>query len=227
MKSNIYLMLEKFFDRDIIDIATELNYSDDNILILKADDSSLQDKYPETYKNLISCTHNRDNRSPIMYAQDLICSWIFEDYLLSELEKCGLKIELSGNDKERKILNSRKVSANSDYMVTINNKKAFIELANDYKGYWKRKKICDLRDDKFKHIQDMSADTDFSLLLGIDFFNNMFFVIDVKNPNVKITYSEYHFAYHKPAYSIDLSDVTYYNFDFLEIAKVIKTIMEK
>jgi len=227
MKSNVYLMLESFFDRNMIDIAKELNYSTDNILILQSDENRLQNEFPETYKNLMSCTHNRDSRLPIAYAQDLICSWIFEDYLLENLKENGLDIRLSGNDKLRKILNVRKVSSNSDYLVTIGRKNIFIELANDYKGYWKKNKVCDLRDDKFKHIQKMSSEADFSLLLGIDFSNRKFFILDVLDSNTKITYRDYHWAYHKPVYSLDLNCVNYYDFDFLKIVEIIKEITDK
>lgn len=125
-------MLEVFFNNSIINTAQKLNYTEDNILILNNDEESLKIKYPEIYNNLLSCTHNRDYRSPLQYAQDLVCSWIYEDFLLKELNKTGLTIELSGEDKNRKILKSAKVSSNSDYLVKYNNKTAFIELANDY-----------------------------------------------------------------------------------------------
>lgn len=226
MKSNIYIMLEKFFNRNIIDIAKELNYDEDNILILESNENELKLKYKETYDNLKSCVHNRDDRTLIAYAQDLVCSWIFEDYLLVKLKECGLNIELSGTDKKRKLLNSKKIGSTSDYIVTYDNKKAFIELANDYKGYWNKNKVCDLRDDKFLHIKNMSSNAEYSFLLGIDFLNSKFFIMDLLKSNENISYKEYHWAYHKPVYSIDLSNIKYYDFSFSNIASKITSFIE-
>lgn len=224
MKSHIYEMLEAFFDDTMINIAKKFNYSEDNIIILESDEKKLKDYYPETYNNLKSCSHNRDARSMMEYAQDIICSWIFEDYLLLNLKLNGFEIELSGADRNRKLLKSNKVSAASDYIIKYNNKKGYIELANDYKGYWKKYKKCDLRDEKFVHIRNMLNNNDFSYLLGIDFVNKEFFIIDISDENLDYKYSEFHWAYRKPAYTISLKDVQYYNFDF---NKIIKIIIEK
>ena len=218
MKSNVYMMLEDFFNEPIIDIAKKMNYREDNILILEGDEFKLRELFPETYNNLISCTHHRDYRTPMQYAQDLVCSWIFEDYLMYNLNKCEINIELSGKDKNRQLLRSARVSASSDYIVSYKNQRAFIELANDYKGYWKRKRVCDLRDDKYNHIKRSSENVDFALLLGIDFQNGEFFIIDLEEDRNEITYSDYHRAYHKPAYSIQLKNVEFEKFTFENIA---------
>ncbi len=218
-------MLEKFFDKDVISVAKQMGYDEDNILILENKEEELKQRYPEIYNNLISCRHNRDFRTPMQYAQDLVCSWLYEDYLLSELTKKGLNIKLSGEDRNRKILKSAKVSSNSDYMVELNNKKAFIELANDYTGYWKNKQQCDLRDDKFLHIKNGTENADYSFLLGVDFKNVEFFLIDV-NKSDNITYSKYHYAYHKPVYSINLTNTVFQKFTVDNIYSAIKDALE-
>ena len=225
MKSNIYMMLENFFNDEITNIAKNLNYDEDNIIILKGDENELYEKYPETYLNLQSCSHNRDSRSMIEYAQDIVCSWIFEDYLLYNLKLNGIDIELSGGDKNRKILKTNKVSASSDYFIKYNNKKGYVELANDYTGYWKKSKKCDLRDDKYCHLKNMAQNNDFSFLLGIDFPNMQFFIINFNDDNLKINYSKFHWAYKKPVYTIDLKEIKYYNFNFNNIVnEIIKLI---
>lgn len=208
MKSNIYTMLENFFEEPIITIAKNFNYSEDNILILENKEKELEKLYPDTYSNLLSCKHNRDNRTLMQYAQDLVCSWIFEDYLMSELKNKGLKITLSGEDRNRKILKSSKVSSNSDYLVSVKDKLIYIELANDYTGYWQNENQCDLRDDKFLHIQKGVEGANYSFLLGIDFKNVCYFLVDVNNDENNITYIPYHYAYHKPAYSINLKNIS-------------------
>ena len=222
MKSNVYTMLEYFFNDTIVNTAKKMNYTQENILILENDENELRKTYPETYENLLSCVHNRDYRTPMQYAQDLVCSWLFEDYLMEELSNKGLKISLSGEDRNRKILKSAKVSSNSDYLVEVNGRTAFIELANDYTGYWNTKKQCDLRDDKFLHIKEGINKADYSLLMGVDFKNQSFFLIDVNNEKNNIIYTNFHYAYHKPAYSIKLHNIEFKKFTIDNICKYIK-----
>jgi len=65
----------EFFGSPLDIVAKEFNYDEDNILILRGDIAALHSKYPETYRNLESCTHHRDNRTALQYAQDLVASW--------------------------------------------------------------------------------------------------------------------------------------------------------
>lgn len=225
MKSNVYVMLEKFFDDTMINIAKKMGYSEENILILENNVDRLKLDYQDVYDNLKSCKHNRDNRSEIEYAQDLICSWIFEDYLIYNLKLSGLDAELSGADHERKILNSSSVSSKSDMVVKGNDKKIYIELVNDYRGYWSKYNKVDLRDDKYLHIKKLSSGNDKSFLLGIDFCNQKFFLFDVNN-NQDVKYEEFHSTYKKPAYSISLKNTVYNDFSFEKICSIIKKYIE-
>ena len=222
MKSNVYMMLEEFFDDTMINIAKKMGYSEDNILILEDNIDKLKTDYSDVYDNLKSCKHNRDSRTEIEYAQDLICSWIFEDYLILNLKLYGLEVKLCGTDHERKILQSSLVSSKSDMFVKgSNNNKIYIELVNDYRGYWLKYSKIDLRDDKYLHIKSLSKGVDKSFLLGVDFYNKKFFLFDVnKNQNVK--YEAFHYAYKKPVYTISLKNIVYYDFSFEKICNEIK-----
>lgn len=225
MKSNIYTMLEKFFDDTMINIAKKMGYSEDNILILENNVDKLKEDYRDTYDNLKSCRHNRDSRTEIEYAQDLICSWIFEDYLIYNLKLNGIDANLSGADFERKILQSSSVSSKSDLVVNGIDKKVYIELVNDYRGYWLKNNKVDLRDDKYLHIKNLSSGNNKSFLLGVDFCNKKFFLFDINNNN-DVKYESFHYAYKKPAYSISLKNTTYYDFSFEKICEQIKNILE-
>ena len=68
---------------DLIPIAVSLHYPDSSICVLKGDINVLKRDFPQTYSNLTSCNHNKDNRTFIEYGQDLVASWIYEDYLSS------------------------------------------------------------------------------------------------------------------------------------------------
>ena len=59
-----YNGLETFFGKPLSDKAEELGYSLENILILKGKLEKLKTDYPETYKKLFTCNHNRDRRTP-------------------------------------------------------------------------------------------------------------------------------------------------------------------
>ena len=225
MKSNIYVMLEKFFDDTMINIAKKMGYSEDNILILENNVEQLKKDYSDVYDNLKSCRHNRDSRSEIEYAQDLICSWIFEDYLVFNLKLNGLDAELSGSDSGRKILQSSSVSSKSDIVINGNNNKMYIELVNDYRGYWSKYNKVDLRDDKYLHIKNLSSGNNKSFLLGIDFCNKKFFLFDINN-NQDVKYESFHYAYKKPAYSINLKNTKYYDFSFEKICLEIRKNLE-
>ena len=78
--------LSNFFGASLEDMAKRLNYNPANILILQNKEKELRLKFPETYTNLVSCKHNRDRRTVMQYAQDIIASWIIEDYILNEFK---------------------------------------------------------------------------------------------------------------------------------------------
>lgn len=226
LKSNIFQKFIEYFDKSPIEVAKELCYNNDNIFLLELDINDinkLASKNPELYSILRSCGHHRDSRTLIEYAQDLICSWLIEDYIISELKNNNLAIELSGEDRERKILKSRKISTNSDYFISFNGKKAYIELANDFTGFWHRTGKYDLRDSKFNHLKEMAKLADKSLILGIDFKNHLFFLIDVCSPEIEVKSIPYHFIYRKPAFSISIPKTILKKYSTPSIIEAIKT----
>lgn len=233
-KSNCYQKLEAFFQKKLsagprsldsngnpkdkmIVMAEYLHYIPENIAILQADvddPTPIINAYPDTYRNMESCKENRDKRSPLQYGQDLVASWVFEDYLLTFLQKNGIQVTLNGTDRVRRILPHGKVSAVSDYLLTYNNRKAFIELANDYTGYWARNNRCDLRDDKWKHICSLAKPEYPSWLLGVDFVNHKFFLKNSAD-NQDVTYIPSHEPFGgKAASSIALSNDELIDFTF-------------
>ena len=133
---------------DLVPIAESLNYPESSISVLRGDMQELQEKHPQTYNNLMSCRHNRDTRTPLEYGQDLVASWLFEDYLMKKLSEVGLAIAGAGADKNREILPNVKVSASSDCEVSYQGKTRGLEVMNDYTGWWKKTHHIDLRDQK-------------------------------------------------------------------------------
>ena len=206
---------------DIIRKATELNYSEENLLILAGDEQALKDNHPETYANLLSCGHNKDGRSYMEYAQDLVASWVFEDDVMTQLALKGLQITGAGADKERKILANKQVSAGSDCLVSWQGRNVLLELMSDYTGYWTKYGQMDLRDDKYNKLVRSN-----SLFLGISTKDQKFIFLDFST-NVPATYIPSHRPYgYKPAYQVKVNRNFLLSFNIERLVKLIKTAIE-
>lgn len=192
-----YSEYSKLFKDGISTAAKEMGYSQSNICILEGTIEELQSNFPEVYSNLISCNYNKDSRTPLEYGRDLVASWIFEDVLIAKLRDAGLNISLAGADQKREILRTAKVSANSDCEIEINGKYRAMEIMCDYKGWWSKKGVCDLRDFKYNELVNTK-----SLFLGVSTFDIKCFVMDFSTPQNAV-YRPMHLPYGgKPAYSI-------------------------
>ena len=153
-----YAGLSSFFNGSngsLRDYAIRYGYDDSNIIILEGNEASLRENHLQIYNNLLSCRHHSDNRTPIQYGQDLVASWVFEDYFLNELKDTGLNISLSGADRNRAILPNRRTSTSSDYIITMaSGCQIQMELVNDYTGFWARTGKLHLRDNKYPRLRD-------------------------------------------------------------------------
>ncbi|MBR5504343.1 MAG: topoisomerase DNA-binding C4 zinc finger domain-containing protein [Methanobrevibacter sp.] len=151
--------------------------------------------------------HRRDKRTSLEYACDLIVGWLIEDCTVEILNKLGYNTSLNSADKHRKIL--LKPTADSDLKVYIDGKEVLIEQVNDFTGYWKKTLHVPLRDNKYNNLKDEN-----SLLFGIDYVNELFFILNV--PETEANYIPYHKPFSKPAYAILITDDDFYNLDKLE-----------
>lgn len=192
---------QSFFKYPLVEVARRLGYDQDNLLILQGDIDTLSNMYPETYRNILSCQHHRDNRTPLAYAQDLVASWLVEDSFLEVLNSNGLYAELDGADQNRKILATAKTSASSDFIVSYNGNSRKLELMNDYTGYWARTGLLDLRDSKY---QRLSAEQ--SLFLAVSTTTKDFALFDFSE-EIRAHYIPSHRPYGgKPAYELSITN---------------------
>lgn len=218
---DIYNLLPQFIGDKILNVALRLNYSEPNILILKGDESSLRERYPDVYKNLLSCNHHKDSRTFLEYGQNLVASWIFEDYLIETLSNNGINVIHAGADKKREILPGIKVSSSSDSSVTYGGKTRLLEIMTDYTGYWNRTLKIDLRDCKYEKMRDSE-----SLFLGISIKDRKYVLIDFKE-KIEATYISCHYAYKKPAYQISISPQMLKPYDPGAVAGEIQGLLNK
>ena len=205
---------------DLVAVAKSLSYPESSICVLGGNEDELKNKFPIVHRNLLSCEHNRDNRTPIEYGQDLVSSWLFEDYLINSLIKNGLDIRKSGTDKKREILSKMSISSSSDCKIHGKGRTTGVEIINDYGGYWNRNRKIDLRDDKYRKISSTST-----ILLCISNNDNKYMVID-NISKLPVNRIASHAPYGgKPAYSVDISGLEMKDINFKNIAEELNEIL--
>lgn len=205
---------------DLIEKAKSYGYPESSVCILEGDMKKLECEFPVAYNNLMSCNHHRDRRTPIEYGQDLVASWLFEDYLMENLQAQGISVSGAGADKNREVLSNAKVSASSDCLVCYKGKQRLLELMSDYTGYWAKYKKMELRDSKFTKMQESQ-----SLFLGISTVDHKYILMDMSG-DFDVTFIPSYFLYGgKPAYSIKLSPNLLKDLDFAQIASDIKRMI--
>ena len=215
--------LRNYFNLPLQEYAASLGYDRSNILILEGDETKLQQEYPQIYANLTSCRHHSDRRSPIQYGQDLVASWIFEDFFLKSMENNAFTIVLSGADRTRTILANKRTSTSSDYVLTSSNGVQLkMELVNDYTGFWYKNHKLHLRDNKYVQLQRSQ-----SLLLAIALTADIqkYTVFDFR-ANIPAKYIESHRPYgYKPAYELAIPREMLYDFTFENVKEKLLSIL--
>lgn len=220
MNLNIHEKIENILEESLLNMAKKFNYHESNIIILENNLELLNEKYNDIYKNLLSCKQQRDKRTELVYAKDLIANWMLEDILLNTLLNNGFELNLNGNDKDRMILANNKVTTSPDYELKKDNNIYKIELICSFTHYWEKYKKIDFRNDKYLKSKEKKA-----IILCLDFFNNKFFILDLRlNTNLNIQYIENHFVYKKPAYSVILdNNIKPFDLNFSNIIEYFKT----
>ena len=209
------------FRDGIVAVAQRLGYSEANVLIMEGNEAELRRRFPDVYANLLSCGHNKDARTYMEYAQDLVSSWVFEDFIMSELSNAGLEISKAGADRDREILAHANVSADSDYSVEWQGKEVLLELMSDYTGYWTRTGRMDLRDSKY-----LKLERNESLFLGISTQDRKFIFLDFSE-DIPARYIDSHRPYGgKPAYQIHVNEDMLVPFNIARLVETIKAAIE-
>lgn len=212
-----YQQISRMYKEGILAKAVELGYSQANLCILKGDLERLENDYPECFRNLQSCLHNKDSRSMLEYARDLVASWIFEDTIVQKLIAAGLSTSLSGTDKNREILATTKVSASSDCTIAFNGRHRHLEIMSDYTGWWESTGHLELRDSKYTKLSREKA-----LFLGICTVSQKFILLDFSG-QINARYIPSHRPYGgKPAYSINIEKAALKKFSMPPLMEELK-----
>lgn len=217
---------EKF--RDLSVLGKILGYKEPIILVLKGEEERLARKYPGVYDTIQNCKYVKDKRTPFEYTQDLVASWLFEDFLVirsneyAEKTNEGFHLELAGRDKKREILPQCKIKGTSDCLFTYNGIKLPVEIITDYTGYFQRCKKVDLRNNKYENLI-----TSKSVVVGISTIDTTYILLDFTTPDkIPTAYKHKHFQWgNKMVSTIDFepNGVEIYQFNVL---KVMNQLME-
>ena len=218
-----YEGLSHFFEQPLCDYAVSLGYDESNILILEGQMNQLQNRHLNIYNNLLSCQHHSDRRTPLEYGQDLVASWLFEDYFINQMQNDEFEIHHAGADRTRLILPNQRTSTSSDYIITTNSgTQILMELVNDYTGFWYRNQKLHLRDNKYLQLRNHH-----SLLLAIALSTNTqkYTIFDFREdiPARRIN-SHRHYG-GKPAYELTVSQESLNDFSFTNVKDSIKNII--
>ena len=210
-QSKVKLAREFIFKNMNMDLKKFLalkNWDEDISLCMDIFDDSVTLKDEEYIESVLGYAyHRRDKRSSLEYACDLMVGWIIEDCVVDILNDLGYDTSLNGADRNRKLLLDP--TADSDLRILINGEEVLIESVNDFTGYWKKTKHVPLRDKKYIHLKEEK-----SLLFGIDYVNNLFFILNV--PEREANYIPYHRPFSKPAYAILITDDDFYDLNQTE-----------
>jgi hypothetical protein len=89
--------------------------------------------------------HNRDTRTSLQYATDLIIGWLSEDAILKMIPNA----QPIGADKDRDFLTKGAISHTADIQTPTKT----IELIFDYTNHWSKADKLDLRDNKLDYLK--------------------------------------------------------------------------
>lgn len=214
-----YEGLSHYFSQGILSKAVELGYSESNLLLLQGEETIFRQKYSNIYNKLMSCSRQRDNRTPFEYGRDLVASWVFEDCIIGSLRDSGLDIRHGGSDKDRQILQDGDILGTSDCIITVDGRDVPLEIMCDYTGFWTNTERIDLRNNKYQKLKDSK-----SLFLGFSTFDNKLIILNFTEP-LRTHYIESHRPYGgKSAYSIELEKRFIHTFDIDTMTEVINNI---
>lgn len=184
--------MNNFLSYNELDINSLMHdWSEEKDFCLRVLNDSLLPEDTKYINDKLDLNHLKDNRTPTEYATELICAWIIEDAIVELFNTMGHHAELNSKDKNREFLS--KPSSTADIILNYSK----IEIVKDYGGYWDRTNTVELRDNKFLNLKKEDGG-----LLGLDFQNSKFFLMDLKD--IEGEYISYHYPYGKPAYSIQI-----------------------
>lgn len=215
--------LNTYFNGSLCDYAIQYGYDESNIIILEGNRETLQRNHLQVYNSLLSCQHHSDRRTPLQYGQDLVASWVFEDYFLNEMQNSPFIIELSGADRNRMILPNQRTSTTSDYIITSPNGICIkMELVNDYTGFWAKNHTLHLRDNKYLQLQRNRC---LLLAIALTSYTRKYAIFDFRN-DIPAQYIPQHRPYgYKPAYELQIPATMMHDFSMDNVKQHILQIL--
>jgi hypothetical protein len=121
---------------------------------------------------------HKDMRSSLEYGLDIVFGWLSEDLILGILNRKGVVVHLSGEDKLREFLPQNSIGTSSDFSISIDGKIRPLEIVFSWNDYWKKSDSWDIRDSKFRNLVRPGEE---SLCLGVELPSLNGFLFDMKD----------------------------------------------
>ena len=141
--------------------------------------------------------HQNDNRNYVEYCIDLILGWLNEDAILNSILKQNIPASLFGVDANREFLKLKEIDGSPDIKIGYDDNFRLMDVFADWSNYWTKNGKADLRDNKYKRLEQ-----DKSLLLGLSPLSQTAFLIDVSSESYGFEHNPNIWAYGgKPGYT--------------------------
>lgn len=195
MKIDKYQLTSDFIGMDAIKYLQILGFNKIYTDILKGK----MDRKIE--KELSEMKEKRDNRTTLEYAKELILAKVKEYFLMDYFYTLyGEKYFFNGGERgELFLLKEKDITSETDW---ISEKGEFVEVTDDYTGFWQRSGIMHMRYNKLPNLVKLARKGNEVFVLGVDLENKAYGFIRIE-PNISL---EYHSNFKpfggKPAYSM-------------------------
>ena len=168
---NIHKLISKYQDAPLVS------------KLLGLDTTITQQDLNELEQKLAGNEHHKDFRDTVSFARNLVVNWLIEDAIVILAERNDLKVNHTGKDGKRELLQGWRANSDPDLEFTLDESKLWVEvIANfptaNFDSYWEQSGEFDLRDYKLKTLKD-KAKNQKTIVLGINVKQKKFFTFQI------------------------------------------------
>lgn len=193
IKVQAHARIDKFYrekyNLSTYEICKKLNYSEQNLDIIKCDINNPKEKkdlyikyrplfdsflYTERGKRIIGKT-----RTVLDYFKDVISGWTGEDLFVMALKKYNIDARIDNTDKARTILTPEKPTCKADIVAIVGEKQRPIELMQECAGFLTQKGYSETRVGKFDELKRTKG-----IYVNRDLLNNSYIVVDFATEDI-------------------------------------------
>jgi len=183
-ETKLDLVIDLLNDNNI-NVHTLLNsYEDTEFLrkVIELDNTWTEEDQTKLERKLSGNEHHKDTRDLKTFAQSLVINWLIEDFAYTILKRHNFNVKRTGGDQNRELLQGSQVKPSADLLIDDKQKLNIEVIASfPYAGgqsFWVDNGFFDLRDNKLKHLLNMSR-TETTIVLGILVASKQYFTMKI------------------------------------------------